>query len=208
MWPFYLVYCNNVLLLWLYNDKKENLGLKLYFYTRICLYFSVFVCICLLNSISQKVSYYYWYHLFSFVEQFFSKIVQVNYLYFIPANLFSHIYSLSSLLYIYFSYTIGHYVFLLGAYRALYILNWIYRSYHEMYYKHNWVVYICGIIQTCLYVDFFYYYVQRLVFLSFFYFLLLSLFLSLLFCCCVVLMMSFMWLFFIFLSYLFLEVNL
>jgi len=57
----------------------------------------------------------------------------------------------------------GHYVFLLGAYRALYIVNWVYRSYHETYYKHNWVVYICGIIQTCLYVDFFYYYVQRCV---------------------------------------------
>ena len=55
----------------------------------------------------------------------------------------------------------GHYVFLLGAYRALYIFNWVYRSYHETYYKHNWVVYTCGIIQTCLYVDFFYYYIQR-----------------------------------------------
>jgi ER lumen protein retaining receptor len=52
----------------------------------------------------------------------------------------------------------GHYVFLLGAYRALYILNWVYRSYYEPYYKHNWVVYGCGIVQTCLYVDFFYYY--------------------------------------------------
>ena len=61
----------------------------------------------------------------------------------------------------------GHYVFLLGAYRALYIVNWVYRSYHETYYKHNWVVYICGIVQTCLYVDFFYYYVLRLVNSSF-----------------------------------------
>ena len=58
---------------------------------------------------------------------------------------------------------VGHYVFLLGAYRALYIVNWVYRSYHEPRYVHNWVVYICGIIQTCLYVDFFYYYIQRLV---------------------------------------------
>lgn len=52
----------------------------------------------------------------------------------------------------------ANYVFLLGIYRALYILNWIYRSYHETYYRHNWVVYSCGIVQTCLYVDFFYYY--------------------------------------------------
>lgn len=52
----------------------------------------------------------------------------------------------------------GHYVFFLGAYRALYIVNWVYRSYHEPYYHHNWVVYSCGIVQTLLYVDFFYYY--------------------------------------------------
>eukprot|EP01038_Epipyxis_sp_PR26KG_P007856 gene7856-10664_t len=52
----------------------------------------------------------------------------------------------------------GHYVFLLGIYRALYILNWIYRSYHEEFYKHNWVVYFCGVVQTGLYIDFFYYY--------------------------------------------------
>lgn len=52
----------------------------------------------------------------------------------------------------------GHYVFFLGAYRALYIINWIYRSYHETYYKHNWVVYACGFVQTALYLDFFYYY--------------------------------------------------
>jgi hypothetical protein len=57
----------------------------------------------------------------------------------------------------------AHYVFLLGIYRALYIVNWVYRSYHEVYYKHNWVVYTCGFIQTCLYVDFFYYYFIRYV---------------------------------------------
>jgi ER lumen protein retaining receptor len=54
----------------------------------------------------------------------------------------------------------GHYVFLLGAYRALYIVNWVYRAYTELYYKHNWVVYACGVIQTALYLDFFYYYLQ------------------------------------------------
>lgn len=55
----------------------------------------------------------------------------------------------------------ANYVFFLGAYRALYIINWIYRSYHEAYYKHNYLVYICAIVQTCLYLDFFYYYVER-----------------------------------------------
>lgn len=53
----------------------------------------------------------------------------------------------------------GHYVFFLGAYRFLYILNWIYRAYHEKYYQHNYVVYACGIVQTLLYCDFFYYFV-------------------------------------------------
>eukprot|EP00614_Pseudopedinella_elastica_P012976 CAMPEP_0172612186 /NCGR_PEP_ID=MMETSP1068-20121228/31761_1 /TAXON_ID=35684 /ORGANISM="Pseudopedinella elastica, Strain CCMP716" /LENGTH=220 /DNA_ID=CAMNT_0013416333 /DNA_START=147 /DNA_END=809 /DNA_ORIENTATION=- len=53
----------------------------------------------------------------------------------------------------------GHYIFLLGAYRGLYILNWVYRSYYEPYYHHNWLVYIAGAVQTCLYGDFFYYYV-------------------------------------------------
>ncbi len=55
----------------------------------------------------------------------------------------------------------GHYVFLLGIYRALYIANWVYRSYHEPFYKHSWIVYVCGFVQTCLYLDFFYYYFQR-----------------------------------------------
>lgn len=59
----------------------------------------------------------------------------------------------------------GHYVFLLGIYRALYILNWVYRSYYEPYYTHNWIVYLCGFVQTCLYLDFFYYYFLRSVIL-------------------------------------------
>ena len=53
----------------------------------------------------------------------------------------------------------GHYVFFLGAYRGLYILNWVYRSYYEQFYRHNWLVYVSGAVQTALYVDFFYYYV-------------------------------------------------
>lgn len=52
----------------------------------------------------------------------------------------------------------GNYVFFMGAYRFLYILNWIYRSYHEKYYQHHFVVYFAGVLQTLLYVDFFYYY--------------------------------------------------
>lgn len=52
----------------------------------------------------------------------------------------------------------GHYIFLLGAYRALYILNWVWRSYNEPFYHHNWLVYGAGVLQTLLYADFFYYF--------------------------------------------------
>merc|ERR1712232_996722 len=52
----------------------------------------------------------------------------------------------------------GNYIFFMGAYRFLYILNWIYRAETEKNYKHHWVVYFCGVMQTLLYVDFFYYY--------------------------------------------------
>ncbi|KAM0947055.1 putative ER lumen protein retaining receptor [Dioscorea sansibarensis] len=51
----------------------------------------------------------------------------------------------------------GQYVFLLGAYRALYILNWIYRYSTEPNYVH-WITWISGTVQTLLYADFFYYY--------------------------------------------------
>ncbi|GAB5035681.1 er lumen protein retaining receptor [Nannochloropsis oceanica] len=54
----------------------------------------------------------------------------------------------------------GHYIFFLGAYRGLYILNWIYRAYTEKHYHHDLVVYACGFVQTALYADFFYYYMQ------------------------------------------------
>ncbi len=55
----------------------------------------------------------------------------------------------------------GNYIFFMGAYRGLYILNWIYRANTEKNYRHHWVVYICGVIQTLLYADFFYYYLKR-----------------------------------------------
>ena len=50
------------------------------------------------------------------------------------------------------------YIFFLGLYRGLYIFNWIYRSWTERTYHHNYVVYFTGILQTALYIDFFYYY--------------------------------------------------
>ena len=56
----------------------------------------------------------------------------------------------------------GKFVFFLGLYRFLYIFNWIYRAHTERYYRHHWVVYIAGVVQTLLYVDFFYHYLKVL----------------------------------------------
>lgn len=51
-----------------------------------------------------------------------------------------------------------HYLFALGAYRALYIPNWIYRYAFEADYKADVIPIVSGIIQTVLYSDFFYIY--------------------------------------------------
>lgn len=53
----------------------------------------------------------------------------------------------------------GNYVFLLGAYRALYVVNWIYRYFLEDH-KARWISWISGLVQTALYADFFYYYIM------------------------------------------------
>ncbi|KAG1659893.1 hypothetical protein FOA52_006599 [Chlamydomonas sp. UWO 241] len=52
----------------------------------------------------------------------------------------------------------GNYVFLLGSYRALYILNWITRYATETHYKHEYIVWVSGVVQTIIFADFFYYY--------------------------------------------------
>ncbi|XP_057764246.1 ER lumen protein-retaining receptor A [Salvia miltiorrhiza] len=51
----------------------------------------------------------------------------------------------------------GQYVFFLGAYRAFYILNWIYRYFTEDHFT-RWIACVSGLVQTALYADFFYYY--------------------------------------------------
>jgi len=56
----------------------------------------------------------------------------------------------------------SHYVFTLGAYRALYLLNWVYRLATEDGYR-NWVVWIAGLVQTAIYCDFFYYYITAML---------------------------------------------
>lgn len=54
----------------------------------------------------------------------------------------------------------GKFVFFLGLYRLLYIANWVYRAHTEPYYKNHWLVYICGVLQTLLYLDFFFQYLR------------------------------------------------
>jgi ER lumen protein retaining receptor len=52
-----------------------------------------------------------------------------------------------------------HYLFALGAYRALYIPNWIYRWITEGHFEPISVV--AGLVQTILYSDFFYIYYTK-----------------------------------------------
>uniref|UniRef100_A0A6V2SDQ8 ER lumen protein-retaining receptor n=1 Tax=Emiliania huxleyi TaxID=2903 RepID=A0A6V2SDQ8_EMIHU len=53
----------------------------------------------------------------------------------------------------------SHYVFALGAYRALYLLNWMFRFMTEPDYQQR-IVWLSGLVQTALYCDFFYHYYQ------------------------------------------------
>ena len=53
----------------------------------------------------------------------------------------------------------SHYLFALGSYRGLYILNWIYRYYTEGHFDP--IAVSAGIVQTVLYCDFFYLYVTK-----------------------------------------------
>lgn len=54
-----------------------------------------------------------------------------------------------------------HYLFALGAYRALYIPNWIYRYFVGEYVEP--IAVLAGIVQTVLYSDFFYIYWSKYV---------------------------------------------
>ncbi|RWS09042.1 ER lumen protein-retaining receptor 2-like protein [Dinothrombium tinctorium] len=55
----------------------------------------------------------------------------------------------------------SHYLFALGSYRALYLLNWIYRYYFEGFF--DLIAIVAGIVQTVLYCDFFYLYITRVI---------------------------------------------
>ncbi|CEH17750.1 er lumen protein retaining receptor [Ceraceosorus bombacis] len=54
-----------------------------------------------------------------------------------------------------------HYLFALGAYRALYLPNWIYRYFTEN--QVDPISVISGLVQTGLYLDFFYIYVNKVL---------------------------------------------
>lgn len=56
-----------------------------------------------------------------------------------------------------------HYLFALGAYRALYIPNWIYRYFFEVPRFFDPIAVIAGIVQTILYSDFFWIYYTKYV---------------------------------------------
>ena len=53
----------------------------------------------------------------------------------------------------------SHYLFCLGAYRALYIINWVYRYYAEGFF--DLIAIVAGCVQTILYCDFFYLYITK-----------------------------------------------
>lgn len=55
----------------------------------------------------------------------------------------------------------SHYLFSLGSYRGLYILNWVYRYYSEGYV--DWIAVLAGVVQTILYCDFFYLYITKVL---------------------------------------------
>jgi ER lumen protein retaining receptor len=55
----------------------------------------------------------------------------------------------------------AHYLFALGSYRGLYILNWFYRFHTENFLDP--IAVVAGIVQTVLYADFFYLYVTRVL---------------------------------------------
>ncbi|ERL93016.1 ER lumen protein-retaining receptor [Dendroctonus ponderosae] len=55
----------------------------------------------------------------------------------------------------------SHYLFALGSYRGLYILNWFYRYWTEGHY--DLIAIVAGVVQTVLYCDFFYLYVTKVL---------------------------------------------
>lgn len=55
----------------------------------------------------------------------------------------------------------SHYLFALGSYRALYLINWIWRYFMESHY--DLIAIFAGLVQTILYCDFFYLYITKVL---------------------------------------------
>lgn len=55
----------------------------------------------------------------------------------------------------------SHYIFALGGYRALYVVNWMWRYFVEGYVE--WIAWVAGVIQTVLYADFFWIYYKTVL---------------------------------------------
>ena len=53
----------------------------------------------------------------------------------------------------------AHYLFALGLYRGLYLLNWLWRYLIEK--RIDYLAVVAGMVQTVLYADFFYLYVTK-----------------------------------------------
>jgi ER lumen protein retaining receptor len=53
----------------------------------------------------------------------------------------------------------SHYLFALGLYRAMYLINWVYRYYDDGHF--DTIAVVAGVVQTLLYADFFYLYVTK-----------------------------------------------
>ncbi|KAI3624193.1 endoplasmic reticulum retention protein [Malassezia furfur] len=56
-----------------------------------------------------------------------------------------------------------HYIFALGAYRTMYLLNWVYRLIFEHKHHFDYIAFIAGLVQTGLYADFFYIYYEKVL---------------------------------------------
>ncbi|WFD41043.1 endoplasmic reticulum retention protein [Malassezia japonica] len=57
-----------------------------------------------------------------------------------------------------------HYIFALGAYRALYIINWLTASLiFEPKHHFDYITFLAGLVQTGLYADFFYIYYEKVM---------------------------------------------
>lgn len=54
-----------------------------------------------------------------------------------------------------------HYLFALGAYRALYIPNWLWRYFADGHWE--WIPVLAGLVQTALYSDFFWIYYNKVL---------------------------------------------